>query len=375
MIVINNHTGVPHLWFEKADPAGEPLDILIVRATFDLASNGAAMPLSAVQSPILFGDTFAGPVHDNPLRSVVSQDGDLLPYKPGTDLLVLGHAQAPGARAQAGWLAGVRVGRVRKVLQLHGPRQFHKGWLGWRLGDATPVTSVALDYRLAYGGCIDIPAGLTPDGAAGAIEHASNPAGCGWLPDESMMRELAPPARRHVRDWIAAQQSMQAPQIECASTPLTHPHQHIAAQGFGPLARWSMPRAAYQGRYDEQWRRTRYPLLPAEFDSRYYQSAPPDLVATPHLRGDESVTLLGLLPQRVEMRLPGWQIVAAVRHASGEHSVTLPLLDTVRFDLDRRQATLVWRAHFRRDDAPMEISLAATGATAGGQLAQTEVRA
>ncbi|WP_229413645.1 DUF2169 domain-containing protein [Massilia violaceinigra] len=190
-----------------------------------------------------------------------------------------------------------------------------------------------------------------------------------------MLKHLSQPARRHVNAWIAAQQTLQAPQIESATAPIKHPQQHIAAQGFGPLARWWMPRAAYQGRYDDLWRRTRYPLLPADFDTRYYQSAHPDLVATPHLRGDESVTLLGLLPERAEMRLPGWQILAAVRYASGEHSVSLPVLDTVRFDLDRRQASLVWRAHFRRDDAALEISLAATIRTLTGHFAKAEVDA
>ncbi len=84
--------------------------------------------------------------------------------------------------------------------------------------------------------------------------------------------------------------------------------------------------------------------------------------------------MLGLLPERVETRLPGWQIVAAVRHASGEHSVVLPLLDTVRINLGPRQASLVWRVHFRRDDAPLEISLAATTAVIT-QFTQSEAAA
>lgn len=375
MTIINNHTGVPHFWFEKAGPAGEPLDILIIRATFDLGADGSAMSLAKVQSPIVFGDAYAGMEESNPFHAVVEEDGDLLPYKPGTDLLVMGDAHAPEGRPHTDWLAGLRVGHVRKMLRLHGPRQFRKGWLGWRLGPAAPVARVALDYRLAYGGCIDIPAQLTRDGEADAVKHAANPAGCGWLPDNAMMKHLPRPARRHVRSWIAAQKTLQAPQIESVTVPVKHPRQHIAAQGFGPLARWWMPRAAYQGKYDDHWRRTRYPLLPPDFDSRYYQSAPADLVATPHLHGDESVTLLGLLPERVETRLPGWRMVAAVRHTSGEHNVVLPVLDTVRIDLDRRQASLVWRAHFRRDDAPLEISLAATTSAITGQFTQSEASA
>jgi hypothetical protein len=60
------------------------------------------------------------------------------------------------------------------------------------------------------------------------------------------------------------------------------------------------------------------------------------------------------------MQLPGWRIIAAVEHTSGECSVSLPLLDTVRFDLDRRQVTQVWRTHFEHGNPVAEISLAAT---------------
>ena len=130
MTTINNHTGVPHFWFEKSGPEGEPLDILIVRATFDFATDGKAVTLAQLQSPINLGDTFAGPVETNPLHAVVIEDGDLLPYKPGTDILVLGHAHAPNNQAQTDWLAGIRVGNLKKMLHLYGPRQFRKTLLG-----------------------------------------------------------------------------------------------------------------------------------------------------------------------------------------------------------------------------------------------------
>jgi hypothetical protein len=310
MAVIDNHTGVPHFWFEQTGPDGERLDVLIIRATFDFAANGARISLATQQRPVAFGDQFEGDASSDPLRAVLQDDGDLLPFKPGTDILISGHAHAPNGRPQLAWLASVEVGQVKKVLRLHGPRQFRKRFFGWRLDPTEPTTSIPLDYRLAYGGCIDIPDSLSDDGKPDAIKYPGNPAGCGWLPDRAAYKRLSRPARRHVARWISELRVLRAPQIESVTDPVRHPHHNVATQGFGPLPRWWAPRLAYQGTCDDQWLRTRYPLLPGDFDSRFFQTAPPDLIAAPHLTGDESVTLAGLLAEPCEMRLPGWRILA-----------------------------------------------------------------
>ncbi len=358
MATIYNQTGVPHFWFEKSGINGEPLDIFILCATFDLASHGKPMTLAPVQNPVTMGDSFAGPIETDPLRAVIEQDGDLVPYKPGTDILAFGHAQAPQGHPSEVWLARLCVGPVDKVLKLSGPRDLKKKLMHWRLGPSQAVSQVALDYRLAFGGCIDIPGHLMADGQADTVRHLGNPAGCGWLPKSVDLKHLPKAARKYVENWVAAQDSLRAPQIESVEQAIQYPAQSGATQGFSAIARWCSPRIGYQGHYDDEWQRIRYPLPPLDFESRYYQAAPPDQIAIPHLRGDEAVTLIGLLPERADMQLPSWSIIAAVKYASGEHAVSLPLLDTVRFDLNRRQATLVWRTHFRRADPVVEISVA-----------------
>lgn len=362
MTVIENKTGVPHFWFEQAGADGEQLDVLVVRATFEFGMDGESMTLATDQQPIAFGDIFSAAADTDPLRAVITQDGDLLPYKPGTDVLILGHATAPHGVPQSSWQARVSIGSVNKTLQFHGPRQFYKRLFGWRLGPAEPIRRVPLDYRLAYGGCIDVPAALTDDGSSDSIKHRANPAGQGWLPKPRAYRHLPRAARRHVYGWVKAQTVLPAPQIESVTTPVRHPYQNSEPQGLSAIARWWEPRLSRQGSYDDQWRTTRYPMLPKDFDSRYYQSASTDLVCIPHLIGDERILLSGLLAEDRAIRLPGWRLLAAVTRASGECIISVLILDTLRLDLDAGQVSLVWRAHFDCDDPVVEVALAATTA-------------
>ena len=363
---IHNHLGVPHFWFQQSGPEGERLDVLVVRATFDFTAHGECVTLAADQHPIVAGDVYGGPASADPLRAVIQEDGDLVPYKPGTDILVSGSALAPGGVPHTQWVAGIRVGGLKKLLRLHGPRQFRKRVFGWRVGPASPVESVCLDYRLAYGGCIDVGAQFTGDGEPGTIRHCANPAGIGWLPKPADYKHLGRAGRAFVARWVAGQKVLDAPQIEAALDPVTHPFQHVAPQGLGAIARWCTPRVNYQGEYDARWRATRYPLLPENFDARYFQNAPADQVATPHLRGDESVTMTGLLEERTDMALPGWMPIVVARLASGSDVVSVPLLDTLRFDLDRRLVSIVWRTHFEYDDPVVDIAIASTRSRVGG---------
>ena len=357
---IDNKTGVPHFWFQQTGSEGERVDVLVVRATFDFGFGGAVMKLAQNQQAIVLGDMHDGVKEGDVMRAVVVDDGDLLLYKPGTDVLVTGSASAPDGIATREWAAGIRVGTLKKVLRLHGRRQFRKHLLGWRLGTTQPVTTVALDYRLAYGGCIDIPPELTEDGDTDTVKHEGNPAGCGWLPGSAAYAHLPKRARAYVREAIAGIKELAAPQIEDPLQAVSSPYVGLLPQGFSAIARWWEPRVSLQGTYDAAWRATRYPLLPKEFDFRYFQCASAGLVATPHLKGDETVTLLGLLPQRRDMTLPGWKIIAVATHASGEITVSLPLLDTLRFDLAREEASMVWRVHYNGDDPVVDVAIAAT---------------
>lgn len=73
---------------------------------------------------------------------------------------------------------------------------------------------------------------------------------------------------------------------------------------LGPLGRHWQARVGFAGRYDDAWLAERFPFLPADFDERYFQSAPADQW-TDHLRGGEEVLLLNLTgEERAAFRVP-----------------------------------------------------------------------
>nr|WP_263405650.1 DUF2169 domain-containing protein [Chitinimonas arctica] len=232
--MVVNASGLSHYWFEKAGPAGELLDVLVVSGTFDLSADGQPVPLAAEQEACALHDEFAGVVGTKLHRAVMVRDSDLVPYKPATDILVQGHAHVPDGRLSDAWVAGVRIGPVRKLLRLHGPRQFRRRWPGWRLDGTEVIHSLMLDYRLAYGGCIDIPAELQVDDQAEVIGYPGNPAGLAWLPGPATLASLRKPLRRYVQSIAANLQEMPAPQIEAADMAVHQPDQAVATQGLGP---------------------------------------------------------------------------------------------------------------------------------------------
>ncbi|MGE8349840.1 MAG: DUF2169 family type VI secretion system accessory protein [Pseudomonas protegens] len=365
LIHIENHTGLPHLLYEKTTPTGVPMDILVLRGTFDFAQ-GLAMPLSEEQSAIVLGDRFDGPIATHPLQAVIAEEGDLLLGKPGTDVLLQGSVHSFEGQWRTSWPVEVQVGPLRKALQVHGPRTVSKALLGWTLGAADKVEKVALDYRLAFGGCFYDCEPCAEQTPIPSVSYPSNSAGCGWLPSAAELSTLEASVRQRIEAQIAQLDSLPAPQIEDPSHPYKAPSQRLQPAGLTALARWWQPRVGLQGTLDAQWLAERYPLLPEDFDPRFYQSAPADQVAEPYLTGDESVRLKGCLSEGdCVMQLPGVAPLVVCEGADGESYVSVPVLDTVRLDLDQRQAVLLWRLPVTAGISRITMALVGTAALPG----------
>jgi hypothetical protein len=90
--------------------------------------------------------------------------------------------------------------------------------------------------------------------------------------------------------------NQRAPNVEHPNALISSWNRRPQPAGFGPIARDWQPRLAFAGTYGETWERERMPLLPQDFDERFYLCAPADQQAQGYLHGGEPVELLNLTP-------------------------------------------------------------------------------
>ena len=129
-------------------------------------------------------------------------------------------------------------------------------------------------------------------------------------------------------------------------------------------------RRQYAGTYDANWRQQHFPLLPGDFDLRFFNAAAPELVADGYLQGGERVTLVNVSPQgKQEFFLPALQVWLQFRE--GDDGVTRKAdLWNVLFEPDRGRFCLTWGCAHAVGKQPArlrEIEIRITGDTAALQ--------
>ncbi len=278
---------------------------VVCRATFRLASGPLA--LHEQQEYPNEDDNYW---NDDPHRSLYSPS-DMVPFKRGAEVMLVGHAFAPGRTPVRSLLARLTIGEIDKTIDVFGHRACDPNG---NVRDAEPFVSVPLRYERARGGPGTWnPVGIPGDGDKRAASDASLP-------------NLQPPGL----------------QIRRASDV-------IPPIGFGPIAATWLERAQRLGRHRRVWSGSSWmeQPIPSDFDASFFNAAPPDQQLSA-LSPGAALTLHNLHTEEPQLSatLPEWrpQIFVDLPGASPKHLDVKA--DTLWIDTDRSLCALVWRATF-----------------------------
>jgi hypothetical protein len=327
---ITNHTAFAFAPMFLTDANGRPLFVPLLRATFVIAEDGRLRVAHRQPPPCLGGEPW-GP----PELSSLRLEPEAVAVKPASDVVLIGHAHAPQANAVE-TTVGLRVGPVRKAVRVVGDRQWVKRAGFTVMTSPQPLGRVPLRWERAFGGWDR----SSPDPS----EHRGelrNPVGMGFR-----------------TRWNDAEPQVALPNLEDPEDPIRSFGDRPRPAGFGFLGPQWQPRAAFAGTYDAGWFQNRMPLLPQDFDPRFFNAAPPDQIVAGHLQGVEEVTVVNASPRgTLHFALPGKGVRPRfeVTLRDGGAQALSPVLDTLIIDTDLHTVTLLWRASVPVRDVPHDV--------------------
>jgi hypothetical protein len=324
---VENETPFAFDMMGLADEEGQPLLLLVVRATYAIGDSD--LKLAEEQPPV----KWSGEPWGKPGESSDKYEPGTAFIKLATDVVLIGHAYPPRKGATEG-LVTLQVGPLKKAVRVVGERTWFRSMGHVTATRPLPFDALPLTWERAFGGWD------RTDAAKPAFEPR-NPVGMGFR---------ASP--RHFEEGL------KLPNLEDPEEPLREFGQKVTPVGFGFTSPHWQPRAKFAGTYDEAWSRTRKPLLPKDFDRRFFNAAAPGLVAPGYLKGDEPVVITGASAKgRLSFALPGQAApVVTVGLVGGQDVKPDMRLDTVILDTDAGQVVLLWRGHVVLGEGPHDVS-------------------
>jgi hypothetical protein len=315
--------------------------VVAVKGTFTIPDHPDDQPqLADEQAPLVTADEFTG----EPGFSAPRYEMDFAPRKPRCDVLFNGSAYAPGGKPVERVQVTMQVGTLSKTFNVVGNRNYSAGALYIAVSDPEPFTVLPISYDNAFGG-VD----RSNENPAKHRWYGLNHAGVGFHADTSSK----------------ALNDKPLPNTEEIGRPVTKPGGGYRPMAFGPVGRGWEPRYKWAGTYDKKWLDETFPFLPADFDERYYQAAPPDQ-QTDYLKGGEEVVLTNLTPRsRCAFRLPRLEL-PIVFFRNGEPERTLGTVDTLILEPDLKRFLVVWRSSLALKRNVFEVQQIVTGRMSRG---------
>lgn len=320
LLELDNDTPFPVVlqpWLDK-----ENLDhaSVFVKTTYALPEEpGSALtPAEEQMDPVKAAEYFG-----EPGESSLKYDTDTAPVKPGTDVVLIGSAVSSKPVQQMN--VSLSAGPLAKTVRVIGDRTWHRKLGRWHMSDPEPFTEMPLMYERAFGG-----SDTSSKKAADHDWESRNPVGTGFnvAGEKDLLEGMLLPNLEDPKQLIKSRKDRPTP------------------AGFGFLGPNWMPRVEYGGTYDDAWLDQRAPLLPLDFDDRFFHSAPPDLVNPTPFEGGEKVVVAGVSAQgRLEFEIPKISFVAKVtiKNQTTEYRTAL---DTVMIEPEEGRVVLNHRLLF-----------------------------
>lgn len=236
--------------FVPTDKHGRRQCVVVVKATFNVERGGRAI-CAAEQAPFTYVDEHFG----DPGTTSVKRECDFVPVKPHADVLLSAEAVAPDDRAVTELMVGLVGPGIDKRALVTGDRVWARGVLGPRVSAPTPFRSMPLIYERSFGG--------SDHSHEQPRHHGSdvrNPIGAGF----------------HLNGAQNSILGKSLPNVERPDMRQTSWSDKPEPVGFAAVGRGWRPRIGFAGTYDKHWLDEVMPLLPEDFDERYFQAAPAD---------------------------------------------------------------------------------------------------
>ncbi len=312
-----------------ADEEGVPLVVPFVTATYALQVDGS-LSLAPEQAPA----NLAGQLWGEPGKSSYKYEPQCAFTKLSTDVVLVGHAY-PTPENTTETTVQFSVGPLAKTVRVIGDRYWIKSLGSVYMSPPEPFEKIPLIYERAFGGWDR----SHPDPEKHAFEPR-NPVGTGFRSKHGRFEE-----------------GIRLPNLEDPKTPIQNYGDTPPPASFGFTSPDWQPRAAFAGTYDAAWMENRMPLLPVDFDRRFFNAASPGLIAPGYLKGDEPVCIEGASSRgKISFNLPGVPPPECRVQLTGRRDVLVETnLDTIIINTDEDIVLLIWRGHLPVRNGPHDV--------------------
>ena len=327
------------------DGEGQPIFSVLVKRTYDI-SPGRQTQRAERARPLVKMDVYYE--NGDPQWSTVQYETDLVPFKPATDVVVIGKAYAPQGKPTCQMNVGIEVAGRCKVIYVIGDRYCsYRRRLTPLLTDPDPFTEMEIRYDRAYGGTDnksnpDLPFAYPRNTMGTGVAIANEPAS---------LDGLALPNIEEPDDLLTPERIVLGEPRRWNDQPLP--------TGCGWFQRTWYPRCSFVGSMpgfvdtDTVLREEKLGMVPKgqvalarqfklpSFDVRFNNGASRGLVF-PYLKGTEFLRLTGLTREgQLEFTLPAEKPSIMLNISLGENQLK-PVLHTVCVRVEDMQVDLVW---------------------------------